>query len=401
MLNTIRSIINVGKTRYEALGVSVFNYSTHTYFSFTYIRQKEGNISRIDSGHFTNFEDLNARIEPYVKSNVRTRLNIYGEQIITKGVTNNIVSGSWSTLFPGIKKEEFVIQTNEAGPSTFITLMRHGLIDDRIVDAIRPVEVSVGLLDVMLIKPMLDTQEVNVYDNKVIFKDDNLVAITQGNSELKQYWKIGDEEMTGEDLPSYCAALGVLLHVPVNQEGIPKKISENSRLSSEDFRLYRNGRIALATLLTFAVINATIFLWFNARLNEAEANLRLHEGSSAKARELQGKSRSLVAEYEKLGWELNRLPLYYLDNMAATLPAGLRLTLIEAGKSEATQYKRDRKIIFNQKRIFVAGIADAPAAVNAWVMELGKLNWVSSVQDQRYKFDSRKGGVFEMTIVIE
>ncbi len=149
------------------------------------------------------------------------------------------------------------------------------------------------------------------------------------------------------------------------------------------------------------VANAIVYFSLATAIVEKKSLLGLYRGRMKKDEIEKGISKRVAQTYDALGWTLNRLPLFYADQVAQTVPADVKLAILEVGVLDDRSIRTERTYRFDSETIRVRGESTDALSLSKWTTDLKDLSWIDEVKVLKYEFDPRiQKGVFEFTIKI-
>ena len=100
---------------------------------------------------------------------------------------------------------------------------------------------------------------------------------------------------------------------------------------------------------------------------------------------------------EKLGVNGVTRISYYLDRIAATLPAQIQLTALAVNPVEK-KIKADKEIEYEVNHIVIAGKCKKSIYYNAWKQELARMDWVRNISVVNYVDADDEVGAFVLKL---
>ena len=347
------------------------------------------------------------------EANIPVVLVLEGRGILHKEFAESIAlpaadSEVLTLVLPGATAANFYVQRTTGASQHYVTLLRQDTVE-ALLAVFREhnhyvIAVEAGPFSLQSLVPFLEPewQEVTARVGHYLVtlhkgKVAHLTAIPPEEDTFENY-KIGEQELTSQTLPAYAAGVRVLLGN--GNSLLAAELVGSERSEWQQKVLFRQRGIGLLGLfLGTLLIN---FLVFSHLSSENQA---LTASTTASRQEL----KTLVALRQKLqqqqqflqlaGWLTATNQSVYADQLAATVPFGLQLTLLELNPSDESASRQQQKAVFIQNTIMVKGKCKEAQTLNSWLQTLSHLPWIKQIQQQNFTYDYGAGvGTFSFTI---
>ncbi|MBT1705597.1 hypothetical protein [Chryseosolibacter indicus] len=401
----IRSIVNIGEVLdlYLGIDITIDVEGTRRIAYCLLKKENERLIIKYCKGDL-DVNDTDEQVSFLIKKGIPIHVNINGRPVLTKTVSSSEQPvGDVNRYFPGLRKEDFVIQLYENKKNTSVTIIRKDDVLSNFLPGIRVHTVSFGVLIVETLIPVLNANAITINNQRIVFADGVIDHIEKGETKYGDILNIGGDYIPPECLLAYAGAISLFLQrMHITIDGLPDSLLLEAKLFQVKRELFSIGRYVLLSLLIFLVINSVVFFWLQRKVTVAEEDLLLLEGRSKRKRINSIRNSTMSAAYDKIGWELNRIPLFYADQLASHVPVEIQLNILELGTINENAFKQNKKASFNPFELRVHGVTADPVVLSDWIVEVEKVDWVKGVTDQRYQYDQRlKSGVFEFKILVK
>jgi Tfp pilus assembly protein PilN len=404
---SLRSIINFGEVIDTAIGANIhFLPDGEKEISFCVLKKIKNTlkITELKSG-IGDVHEFNTILSPWIEKGVRLHVNVSGKIVLSKKIpgTPTPSTDRNSNFVPGIRNEDFVVQEYIGMDKSYFSFLRKDTIErENILIGGKVFSLSLDVQIVESILPFVKTGSIAIGGYELVVREGRLADVEATPTAV-----VNDLEISGEKIPSDCLlayASAVHLFIPAKDikcSGLPELLDRQTLTYSNRRFLFKLGRAMLATLLIGLAINTGVFLWLSDKVTQAKADLSFVQGKNEKDAAQLSIHAQMTASYADLGWSLNRIPLFYMDQLAASVPADVSLREMEAGVLDQGGLRKDKKYSFNKNKIRIVGMSADPTSLSAWMTSLQSLTWIKNITDQKYQYDIRqKKGVFEFMITI-
>jgi|GEM_PF-6403630 len=213
---------------------------------------------------------------------------------------------------------------------------------------------------------------------------------------------LGDETVPAALGLPYAAALVALTRSAVDlSPHLPIPAVAALRAEWDQRRWFMGLRLAVPlVILVLLLVN---FLASQHLLAEQD-RLSVRAGSNqqvlAQLQALQRADRLRHSFLTSTGWGQPSWNSLCADRLAASMPAGLNLQLLEVSPRASTA-GGTRPVLFENGRVLVRGQCRDAQRLNQWLQQITRLPWVEAVREQNFAYDYAGGeGTFTFTLVI-
>ena len=376
--------------------------------SFCVLTKKKGVLAvvKIQSG-FNQLSDINVSIKNFLERGVRVHINMSGLPVLLRMGDNELKANGDSDFaksFPGIKKDEFIAQRYNNKAASFYSLLRKedGVREVNLLNA-QAHSMTLGFNILEAISSFIGEEKVHIHDYVLNIRSAAIVEINKSENHNSQEFEISGERVNADCILAYASAVHLFLPLEkIEVSGLPIALSQEPQKYNTRKRLFIAGRQVLLGLLAVLLVKTIVFFWFGQEINEAESRLSYFNGRSQDDNRSRRISTKMLSAYDGIGWSMNRIPLFYADQLASTVPSEIRLDVLEIGVLDESILRKDKRHAFDRKQIKVFGASDAPSVLNRWISSLQKVKWIKEITDQKYQHDNKqRKGMFEFTIWID
>lgn len=313
---------------------------------------------------------------------------------------------------PAADPGDFYVQEYHGASTTFLSLSRRSLVD-RLLESgfgqgVRVVALHFGCVVLTHLWPYIREEvaghTLSLEEWQVSFSEEQITGFRQApgpDGAAQASLKIGDEEIEGKYVLAYAAALELVAALPEQAQLAVPKVAE----ARAEHRFKKLFQVGFAAVLTFFFLVLLGNFWLYAEMTRENDALQGLIGNRnkdlAQLTSLQRDVSDKKAFLKEAGWLASPQLSFYADRLAASMPEGLGLTELSINPYNTRASKDKRKAVFQMGTISVKGSCSNPLALNAWIRDLGKQEWIIRVADQSYSFDEgRKRGNFSFQIQI-
>lgn len=406
---SVRSIINFKDALDLSIGVNVrLLQDGRQEIAYCILRQEKEIVTLVEKrDDVKSIDELYSRIKTYIEKGVRVHVNCVGRSVLTKIIEGQEVDASrqWSTWFPGISADQFIFQRFTRTNFTALSLLRREdvqksnlFLDDGASSF------SMGVCIAESIASIVAGKSINVEGSRVDFDDNNRIqSITLVSEPWNDEYKIGGDPIPASCVLAYASAFNAFLPVEeLELDGLPEVVEHGHERYHANARLHKVGKLVIVSLLCLLPLNVVLYFWLDGAVTEMESTLQFRQGSRKTMEQTANSTRKLSNVYDALGYSSNRIPLYYADQLAKTMPVEIQLNVLQTGILDEKTLRSERKLQFDAMQIVVRGTSKDPAVLNNWIAELNRVDWVDKIQEQKYQYEPRLGkGVFEILILVK
>lgn len=230
-------------------------------------------------------------------------------------------------------------------------------------------------------------------------KDGALISLDPDHSEINQDFIIGDEKVPANAFAAFSLALQLLLEGPSSD--FPEASIEYAEW--REMKLFRLAGLSALSLFGGAVFfNLLLFFWFSDENQKLSSQNRMILAEVKKLETMEKDMTEKEHFLEKAGWLFPSRTSWYADRIATSVPHAVLLTTLELNPLNETASRKEKKTIFNQNIILVAGTCKEPVVLNPWLKELKSMEWVEKAGSRKYEYNHKERiGYFEIEIELK
>ncbi|MBI4646426.1 MAG: hypothetical protein HY738_07490 [Bacteroidia bacterium] len=395
---------NIIRGRLAAGIYAYFNSNGECEYNFILLKRKRTNIEIIGKGEsIASINDL----ANHIPAAAPVCLAIDGKGAIHKKMLlkpDDTPTDLLHYILPNANSSEFLIQqTPAADGKTFISIARNNNIQQILTrfTAIRRYIVSICLGPFTLnhiIRSLNGSPSVIIAgDYKLLIENGTINDLqAKETGEIQLLYKAGDDELYGNTLIPYSAALKYF----IDDEPALEHVTEQAQEFYYKRFFLTSGKIMLAFIFIMLLGN---FILFNRYYKRSEI-------LSA----MVGQNRDMLLRFDTLKAELKKKQefiagtgflevsrqSYYADMLAGSLPEKIILTKMEISPLDK-KLKQEETPVFFRDIIRLSGITPGSAILNEWIKTLKKFNWIKDITVVNYNQESNTApGSFEIEIKI-
>ena len=375
---------------------------------------RKGKVVSVEGGfkHVNRLEDLKV-----IGDNLSpVSLVIQGKGILHKQIQCNSGSIDFaSTLqlvkqaWPSIQIDDFYVQRYNSKGIVFLSLIRRNILD-KVLEELQGIkltvlDISIGGFAIAHIFPFIADAPESIYVGTELYqiKDTEIVGVANTpeiNQELNII-QIGSEAIPINWLPSYSAALNSLALQQVNSVFYSDYL-DVERQEWKQARLFKiAGWSFLITLLTSLLFNFFLFTSFQQKHQELATQAEEVSDLVGRLNKLEATQKAQRSFLSEAGWLQPVKSSFYLDRLAASMPARIQLTELSLYPVNQKRTKAENQLIVEPGTILVKGRCAEAQVLNGWLQKLVKLPWVDKVADQHYSYDyNEQTGNFQFQVIL-
>jgi hypothetical protein len=399
---TIRSLINFGETARLSLGINIHKDQQGIWCAYCLTRQSKTGVAIVRSADTLTVQELQASIVDLLRSGCPVHLNITGADVlIREGKGGRPLEAQVAEQFPFLKADTVFGQQYTSGSAQFLSVIRIDALSTLAAPALADnlCSLVLGPFVIQRVLTLLRSQEILLPGHTVLTSQGHIVSIREE--------ALSPEEVEGEFgtlsphvLLAYAAARQPESEAPEWKSTALPVLA----LGRERFRFRRQlfavSRGTLLTILLVLFVTTGARLWLEDKIKETHASLVMVKGVTSKSKEFETGRARLQQTYAAIGWEKNIMPLYYADQVALSMPQGLKLSELIIGTPRGNSTRLNKQQEFNKEEIIVKGEAVSSVALQAWLKALEAMPWVAEITNQRYVYNaSERNGQFELKIL--
>lgn len=334
-----------------------------------------------------------------------------------KGILNWKVAGGpgreagsdIGALLPNAKATDFYVQEYPGSTDRFITLIRQAnldaLLDTLVAKGVAVVWVGLGPYVVCSLLPLLERTppELLFAGHQLAFDRAGLTECFYADGAgLEGHLVIGEERVEKEYLIAYAAGLQGVLPVPSPAALNVPRVQHRRETHRQTKTLRQTAVLVAGGVFLALLVNFLLYQRYYGEHQQLQARQAAGEGLLRKLDSLQQRVGEQEAFLTKAGWTGFVSTAHFTDQLAASVPATVRLTDLTVNPLDDKQYRADRKMTFENHLIRLAGTCTKPTDLNPWVQYIESFEWVKAVEIRDYTFnDQGREGNFNMLITLK
>ena len=363
----------------KVAGVEVLLSAGTELYNVVIVEKKNDKVQIVTSEQGLTAEEFKHKID----KNIPLYLSVDGKGVLHKKVSfdsNENKAQLLAKVLPGADEQQFYIQS--AGE--FVSVLRRDVLDVVITEFKKSGYFIVGTA----LGPFALNSILTLVENKVLgtslyqlqINDAKIHALDKAEASLLKV-NIADEQLSASAVVAFASALNYF----VNSDSFFD--AEIVQSSANDFKEKRKFVVGgISVLVFFFILMLVNFLVYDSLKNsnnELEAQFKMQEENFNKSEQLKKELDEKIALKEKLGVNGSTRISYYLDAIAASVPAEIQLTELSLNPVDK-KIKEDKEIEYEVNRILISGRCKKSIYYNDWKKDLAKLDWVKNISVVNY-----------------
>jgi hypothetical protein len=341
---------------------------------------------------------------------------INGKGIIHKKIAlaeNESFTSMLNKVLPNANVNDFYFQKYDLGANqTYVSIVRASLLDELLDDLKKNdiVNIEECYLGPFVCNNIISLREcsalkidyLEIPNYKLLIRDNSIQEIVPAET-IANTIKLGDQVIEVKSTISFAAAFS---HFHSSIKGVDNSEAldslKNEFIQKQKFQL-RAWILLISTLLTL-MINYFVFTHYWETNNKIQTDLISYQSALEKYDKFKSEYDQKKTFLEQNGLLQNSRTSFYADQIAASLPSSMRLTLmnIHPLKKKDPSDPTAASFSFENKTIKVLGKCNRNTELNNWLKKLKTKNWVSDVILISYKQEeAREEGLFILEIIID
>lgn len=303
--------------------------------------------------------------------------------------------------FPNIKADDFYYEIVQLNEFTHISVCRkeyvHLLINNYRHYSLSIVGFSLGNNSAVSLVPFLQSNHLITSNAILTIKGKQLNSIDQHTVVKRTILSINGLEITNYytlPLASIIAYYSDNFNTNRNFESYNNKILK----AFINRRIFKLSLIfGLGLLFVSLLLNFLLFDYYRGKVGILGQKSKINE---VYRNELQLLNKELNSKKKLINVIANSASSktsLYIDEISSTVPKSILLESM-IFQPIATNIEQNKKVVFNEKLIFISGIAEVNQSLSNWIIKLEKLEWVDSVEIMHYGMGNNITPSFELKI---
>ena len=377
----------------KVAGVEVLLSASGESYNVVVLEKKNDKVQIVSAELGLDVEQFKQKIE----KNIPLFLSIDGKGVLHKKVSFTESENKAQLLgkvLPGADEQQFYVQS--AGE--FVSVLRKDALDVVVNEFTKSGYCMVGAA----LGPFALNSILSLVESKVVYtslyqlqiKEAKIDAIEKSESAALKV-TIADEQLNVSAVVAFASALNYFVNADSFFE------AEIVQTSADDFKEKRKFVVGGVSVLVFffvlLFVNYLVYDYLKTSNNELEAQCKMQEEDFHKSEILKKELDEKLALKEKLGVNGSTRISYYLDAIAASVPAPIQLTEL-ALNPVSKKIKNDKEIEYEVNEIVIAGRCKKSIYYNDWKKDLSKLEWVKNISVVNYVDADDEVGEFILKI---
>jgi hypothetical protein len=321
-----------------------------------------------------------------------------------------------AALLPGSKPADFYCQYATGPEQSLVALVRRAPVEELLnafADAgLWVVAVSLGPLGFEEMLPYLPAAAkqspllAGAYALTVNPAEDKLTGITVPAAEelIAQVYQLGGEAIASTQVLAYAAALSLLAgDRPATSTGTELPRVTHQREEWTQRRWFYRLRLSVPVgILTLLLLNLLVGQHLQTKHDELAQAVGGNQQLLGRVRAAQQASQQQQAFLSATGWTQPSVNSLCADRLAASLPAGVQLLIVDISPQQALTGEPGHRLHFRPDVVTIKGQCANAQHLNAWLQRLTRQPWVQAVRDQNFAYDYAGGlGTFTFTLLLK
>lgn len=379
----------------QIVGVSINEESTT--FELLVLKKKGEQVSIIEQHSHKNAETLLKSVD--VKLPVI--LHIDGKGVLNKKVDLDIEQDlQWYKNFDS-KKLDFFQYKN--GNELFVSITKNETISKYIElfksNNIKIIDVFLGSFCAIPVKSFINDNDLITTFYNLQFEEDRIVSFNR-NVELKnKEYIIGNEKLNSASV----ALFGSFLIHWLQQEEFERTIFVNESEINEVFYEYAFKKFGIFTLLFFLVtlLGSYVGVLYYSNINsDLNYQCQYSKETISKLETIEKLKKEKLEILNETGLVSSKYLTNYSYDILKSIPNSIQINELNINPAEK-EIKEAKKILFENKKIQLKGLAKEEFLFNQWTSELKKLDWVKKSEILTVKRNKQGQLEFEIKISIK
>ena len=320
-----------------------------------------------------------------------------------------------ATLLPGGTPTDFVSQC-EVGPSqTLVAIIRRtpveALLADFVAAGLWVISVQFGplvltdFLTYISAERRQSTLPAGPYQLSLAPGGEHLaeVVLTTAEGSGGETYPFGTDAIPTDYLLAYAAGLSLLTDRNfLGKSPTDLAIVRQRQGEWQQRRLFYRLRLAVpVSILLLLLVNLGFSQYLQTRYDELSQVTGDNQRLLAK---LRGAEQTLTRQQRFLsatGWTKDSYNSLCADRLAATIPAGIQLLILDIQPQQTQVGESEPRSVFRTDVVSVKGQCANSQQFNTWLQRLSSQPWVRAVRDQNFAYEYTGGaGTFTFTLLL-
>jgi hypothetical protein len=361
------------------------------------VKKKGNKIDIVTAVSFNTFEELKKTMDPKLP----IIIVVEGKGILNKEIDfSNEADVNWQ------KNIDFtaIYHTSLKGlSSNFISFCRKKGVEETITkfqkNGFQIVDIYIGSFLSALLYNTIKKETISSNELLLNFENGKLVKFSKQTEPIKQeQYNIGKEMVSSVFLPLY----GALIHFFIQPKEVSK--TKNNALNEEEI-IYKKafnivGITMLVGFLVSLLASYLLIQYYGSKNGELNLQNVYSNQSYQVILDLEKQKENKQKILNESGFLSSKFSSYYSYEIIKSVPQDINLNELNI-KPLIKEIKANLKINFDVNTIIIKGETVKESALNTWMEELKKMNWVKNFEIISLKKDKKNKSQFELKITIK
>jgi hypothetical protein len=321
-----------------------------------------------------------------------------------------------AALLPGSKPVDFYCQYVAGPEQTLVALVRRAPVEELLTAfaaaGLWVVAVNLGPLGFEEVLPYLPVAAKQAslpagpYSLTLDSTGDRLasVAVPVAEELVAEEYQLGGEDIASTQVLAYAAALSLL----GGNESAINSVAElplitYQRAEWAQRRWFHRLRLGVPVgILILLLGNLLIGQQLQASHDELDQAVGGNKQLLGKVRAAQQAAQQQQAFLSTTGWTQPSVNSLCADRLAASLPAGVQLLIVDISPQQPLTGEPGHRLHFRPDVVTVKGQCANAQQFNTWLQRLTRQPWVQAVREQNFAYDYAGGlGTFTFTLLLK
>lgn len=350
------------------------------------------------------------KLKSYIPSETPVAISVNGRGVLLKKISDPSITSEAeliSQVLPNAKDTDFYIQKNYSGKNLFVSVIRKDnfkkIADLFAAHQLPLIYASCGPFIAADLIPFLkeEVDEVVLNNLKLLIRNKSIADYKPDTGNADYILEVGEDKIPSSLIPAYACAFHLFLSASAI-DGLP---SEQIKILGEDFKnknIFKiGGYSALAFFVGLMLLNYLVYNYYKSQNNELSGKSTAYEGMVKEIETLEKQVKEKEYFLQSAGWLSSPKTSFFADQIAASIPASIKLKDLKINPLNNKISKKARKQIFQSDTIYIAGTCSSPTVLNPWMRALKNEQWIKEANNINYTHDPKtRTGYFEVEIQV-
>lgn len=382
--------------KFQIIGVSI--QETSTSYELLKLKRNGAQISVSEQKSFANLEHLLEN----VNKNLAVILTIDGKGVLNKKIDlENEQDLQWYKNFDSKKLDFFQFKY---GSDIFLSITKNETVLKNLepfkLNNLKVIDVFIGSLTVIPVQAILnDTFEICTTLYSFKFIDNKLHSISRNDSNNLVDYPIENEKLNSSSI----ALFGAFLIHWLKQEEIERtQFIEEKELNEVYYEnaFNRTGKVILIFFLFTLFVSYLGVLYYSNKNTDLNYQCQYSKETISKLESIEKNKKQKLEILNETGLISSKYLTNYSFDILNSVPNSIQIIELNINPAEK-EIKEAKKILFENKKIKLKGIAKEEFLFNQWVNSIKQLNWIKKTEILSIKRNKQGQLEFEIKINIK